>query len=63
MKLTLPLSPRVPPCLPNAARTSLAVRLRLSVKRLDDQRHAARPVALVAHLLVLLAAFALRRRA
>ena len=43
-----------PPALVNIERTSAAVRLRLSVCGLDEDRHAARAVALVDDLLELL---------
>ena len=56
MKETAPVSPRLPPNLAKIERTSLAVRLRLSVKRLDDDADAAGAEALVAHFLVIGAA-------
>jgi len=52
MNDTLLVSPRLPPYLLKLDRTSPAVRLRLFGQGLDDQRHAAGTVALVADLVV-----------
>ncbi len=52
MKATLPVSPSAPPCLLNAARTSRGGAVAVVGQRLDDDRDAARAVALVADLLV-----------
>jgi len=54
MNETAPVSARLPPLLVKVARTSPAVRLRLSVNTFDDHGDAAGSVALVADFLVIL---------
>ena len=54
MKATDPVSPSEPPALVKAARTFGGGAVAVVGQRLDDDRHAARPIALVAHFIVVL---------